>query len=93
MIAIVGAAIVAVALALCLTRLFVGPTLYDRILGANAVVQKGALISAALAVAAGRSDWLDVALAMVLGAFVFNIAVLKFFRVRSFQAPLARGEG
>lgn len=92
MIAVVAAALVAVALALCLTRLFGGPTLYDRILGANAVVQKAALICAAVAVAAGRSDWLDVALALVLGGFVFNVAVLKFFRVRSFQAPLARGE-
>lgn len=93
MIALVAAAIVVVALALCLPRLFGGPTLYDRVLGANTVVQKAALACAALAVAAGRSDWVDVAFALVLGAFVFNVAVLKFFRVRSFQPPLARGEG
>lgn len=93
MIALIGASIVAAALALCLTRLFGGPTLYDRVLGMNAVVQKAAIICAALAVAARRSDWLDVAFVLLLGAFVFNLAVLKFFRVRTFQAPLAREEG
>lgn len=93
MIALAAAALVAVALALCLTRLFGGPTLYDRVLGANAVIWKGALICAAIAVAAGNGQWLDVALALVLGAFVFNVALLKFFRIRTFQAPLAREEG
>lgn len=93
MIALVAAALVAVALALCLTRLFGGPTLYDRVLGANAVVWKAALICAAIAVAMGNAQWIDVALALTLGSFVVNLALLKFFRIRTFQAPLAREEG
>ena len=31
-----------------------------------------------------------VALALVLGALVLSVAVLKFFRTHSFQTPLAR---
>ena len=92
MIALVAAALVAVALALCLTRLFGGPTLYDRVLGANEVVWKAALICVAIAVAMGNAQWIDVAFALTVGSFVFNLALLKFFRIRTFQAPLAREE-
>jgi multicomponent Na+:H+ antiporter subunit F len=93
MIALAVAAGVALVAALCLVRLFAGPTLYDRTLGMNSLVAKAAVICAALAVAAGRAEWIDVALALVLGGFVLNVAVLKFFRTRTFQAPLAREEG
>lgn len=86
--AAIGAALV---LGLCLLRLFAGPTLYDRMLAANSVVSKAALICSALAVVAGRADWIDVALALVLATFVVNAAILKFFRARTFQAPFARG--
>lgn len=92
MIAILIAAALGVALVLTLPRLFTGPTLYDRTLAASSVTLKAALICAALATAAGRSDWLDVAIALMLGALVTGAAVLKFFRARSFQTPLARLE-
>lgn len=91
MIALFAAAGAAIALALALPRLFAGPTLYDRALASNAIVAKAALICAALAVIAGRADWLDAAIALVFGVFVVNVAILKFFRARTFQAPLARG--
>ncbi len=81
---------VSIALALTLARLFAGPTLYDRLLAANAAVLKLSLVFAALAVAAGRSDWLDASLAAVLCALVLNAAAVKFFRTRTFQAPLVR---
>lgn len=90
MIALAAASGVAVALALTLLRLFVGPTLYDRTLAVNAIVIKAALICAAAAVAMGRSEWIDVSIAFVLAAVVASAAVLKFFRARTFQAPLAR---
>lgn len=90
MIALIGAAGVAVCLALTLARLHVGPTLYDRALAASSVVTKAALICAALATAAGYPEIIDIALALALGGFVFAVAVLKFFRSGTFQAPMAR---
>lgn len=94
MIALAAAAGAAITLGLGLVRLFVGPTLYDRALAANFIVMNAALICAGAAVAARRADGIDVALALLLGAFVVNVAVLKFFRAHTFQAPLAQpGEG
>jgi multicomponent Na+:H+ antiporter subunit F len=90
MIAIAAALGASVALALAMVRLFAGPTLYDRMLATNAAVSKAVLVVAALAAAFGRAEWVDVALALVLALFVANVASLKFFRARTFQAPLAR---
>lgn len=92
MIALIVAAVVAVLSALTLVRLFAGPTLYDRALAVNAVIFRAALICAALAVALGRGEAVDAAFVLVLGAFVLNAAALKFFRAKTFQAPLARAE-
>lgn len=93
MIALVAAAGVALTMLLAFARLSAGPTLYDRALAANSLVLRAALACAAIAVAFGRSAWIDVSLALVLGALVLNAAVLKFFRARSFQPSLAREEG
>lgn len=90
MIALIAAAGAAIGVLLALLRMFAGPTLHDRALGAYAVVVRAALACAAMAVLAGRSDWVDAAIALMLSAFVVNTAMLKLFRVRSFQAPLAR---
>ncbi len=90
MIALAAAAGATIALSLALVRLFAGPTLYDRALAANIIVVNAALICTSAAVAARRSEGVDVALALLLGALVVNIAVLKVFRARTFQAPLAQ---
>lgn len=94
MIALAAAAGVALVLALSLVRLFGGPTLYDRTLAANSVLAKAGLACAALAVMSGQTAWLDAAFALVFAGFIVNIAILKFFRARTFQAPLiSREEG
>jgi multisubunit Na+/H+ antiporter MnhF subunit len=90
MIALLIGAAVAVSGLLALLRLFSGPTLHDRALAAKTVMVRAALICAALAVAAGRSDWLDAAIAVVLAAIVLVLAITKVFRTRTFQAPLSR---
>lgn len=92
MTAIAAAAGAGIALLLCLIRLFAGPTLYDRTLAVNGVVIKLAVIAGAAAVLAARAVWVDVALAFVFGLLVLNVAVLKIFRARTFQAPLVRAE-
>ncbi|WP_395645354.1 monovalent cation/H+ antiporter complex subunit F [Terricaulis sp.] len=90
MIALAAAAGMVLAMVLILVRMFSGPTLYDRTLAANSMLMKAALLCAAVAVMVGQQAWLDVAFALVFGGFVLSIAVLKFFRARTFQAPLAR---
>lgn len=92
MTALAAAIGVGIALLLCVVRLFAGPTLYDRTLAVNGVIIKVAIIVAAGGVVAGRGEFVDVALGFVLAAVVVNVAVLKFFRSRTMQAPLARVE-
>lgn len=92
MTALAAAIGVGVALLLCVVRLFAGPTLYDRTLAVNGLMIKAAIIVAAGGVATGRGEFVDVALAFVLACVVVNVAVLKFFRSRTLQAPLARAE-
>lgn len=92
MIATIAAIGVAAMLAFSLVRLFAGPTLYDRALIAISAVVKGALLCAAVSVALGRSEGVDVALVMMLAAFALGAATLKFFRARTFQAPMSREE-
>jgi multicomponent Na+:H+ antiporter subunit F len=89
MIALVATGGASFALCLVLVRLLAGPTLYDRALAAMAAGFLLALIGAALAVSAGRSDFLDVAFAIFFSLFVTSAAVLKYFRVRSLQPPMA----
>lgn len=93
MIALIGASGVAVLLALTLLRLHAGPTLYDRALAASSVTAKAALICAALAASAGRAEFVDPAFALALGGFVLNLAILKFFRTGTLQAPMVREDG
>lgn len=83
---------VGIALLLCVVRLFAGPTLYDRTLAVNGVVMKIAIIVAAAGVITERVVFVDAALGFLLASVVVNIAVLKFFRSGTFQAPLARAE-
>lgn len=92
MTALAAAIGVGIALLLCVVRLFAGPTLYDRTLAANGVIIKLAIIVGAAGVITARTVFVDAALAFVLASVVANVAVLKFFRSRSFQTPLARAE-
>ena len=83
-----------VSIALLLIRLFVGPSLYDRVLAVNSVGTKIVVLLALVGFMMGRPDFLDIALLYALINFVSTIAILKFFRYRSFQVPLVRrGQG
>jgi multicomponent Na+:H+ antiporter subunit F len=93
--ALVIAAILMIAMALTAARLFVGPTLHDRLLAAHCFALGACMLIAALAAAARRPDWADVAVALCLADFVVLAAACKFLRYRSFQtalAPLRRGQ-
>lgn len=81
------ALIVAAILILC--RLLLGPTLYDRVLAVNSFGSKTVVLLAMMGFVTERPEWLDIAIAYALINFVGTIAILKFFRYRSFQTPLA----
>lgn len=77
-----------IAMALMLLRGLMGPTLYDRVLAVNSFGTKTVLLLGLLGFVMGRPDWLDIALLYALINFVSTIAILKFFRYRSFQVSL-----
>lgn len=72
-----------VAMFLVLARLFVGPTLYDRILALNSFGTQTVLFIGVLGFLTGRPDFLDIALLYALINFVGTIAILKYFRYRA----------
>jgi len=81
------------AMALMLSRLFLGPTLYDRVLAVNAFGTKTVLFLVLFAFIIDRTDAIDIAILYALINFVATIAVLKFFRFRAFDLALARMSG
>jgi multicomponent Na+:H+ antiporter subunit F len=86
------AALFAILIGMCLllVRALLGPTLYDRVLAVNSFGTKTVLVIGLLGYVMGRTDFLDIAILYTLINFVATIAILKFFRYRSFQVPLAR---
>lgn len=79
----VAAISVFIAMVLVLIRLFVGPTLYDRVLAVNSFGTHTVLMIGVLGFLTGRPDFLDIALLYALINFVGTIAILKFFRYRA----------
>ena len=88
-ISVVIATAILIAMLIVLLRLFAGPTLYDRVLALNSFGTKTVVFLGVLNFIWGRPDFLDIALLYALINFVGTIAVLKFFRYRSFQQPLS----
>lgn len=84
------AIVLAISMVLMISRLFIGPTLYDRVLAVNSFGTKTVLFLAVFSLMVGRGDGLDIALLYALINFIATIAILKFFRYRSFQVPLHR---
>ena len=84
------AAALFVAMMMVLIRLFAGPTLYDRVLAVNTFGTLTVLLLGLLGFITERPDFLDIAILYALINFVATIAILKFFRYRSFQVPLVR---
>ncbi|MFN7179704.1 monovalent cation/H+ antiporter complex subunit F [Hyphomonas sp.] len=85
-----GLIAILVAMILILIRALMGPTLYDRVLSVNAFGSMTVLVLGLLGFVMGRPDFLDIAMLYTLINFVSTIAILKFFRYRSFQVPLVR---
>ena len=82
----VGAALL-FAMALTVTRVIAGPTLFDRILAANSFGTKTVLLLAILGFIAGRPHFLDLALVYALINFLGVIAALKLIKFGRFSDP------
>jgi multicomponent Na+:H+ antiporter subunit F len=76
-----GLAIV-VTMALAIIRGLKGPEIYDRVLAANMIGTKTALLLSVVAVLFGRLDFLDLALAYALINFIGILAILQFVQNR-----------
>jgi multicomponent Na+:H+ antiporter subunit F len=70
-------------LVLLLARAVLGPTVFDRLLAANAVGTVSVLLLAVMGFLNARPDFLDLALVYAMLNVVGTIAVLKFFRAGS----------
>ena len=79
---LVAALALILSMALVLARALRGPTRYDRILAANNLGTKTALLIAVYGFLDGRPDFLDIALAYALINFTAIIAVLKYASLR-----------
>lgn len=78
------------AMAMMIARAIAGPTHYDRILASNSFGTKTVLLIAVIGFMFGRPAFLDIAISYALINFVTTIAMMKFFRYRSLEAPLSR---
>ena len=78
----VAATALLIAMVFALIRLFIGPSLYDRVLAVNVFGTKTVLLIGVVGFLNGRPDWLDISLLYALINFIGTLAVLKFFRYR-----------
>lgn len=67
-----------VTMLLALTRAFMGPTVFDRVLAANMFGTKTVLLIAVSGFLRGRPEWLDLAMIYALMNFTGMIALLRF---------------
>lgn len=79
-----------IAMMLVISRLFAGPTLYDRILATNSFGTLTVLLIGLLGFLTARPEFLDIAILYALINFVSTIAILKFFRYRDLSLGLIR---
>lgn len=74
-----AAAALLATLALLLARAVLGPTVFDRLLAANATGTVAVLLLAVIGFLNGRPEFLDLAIVYGMLNVVGTIAVLKFF--------------
>ena len=68
---------------MALARVFLGPTVFDRILAGNMFGTKTILLIAVAGFASGRPEWLDLALVYALMNFIGVFAILRYAKFGS----------
>ena len=89
---LIAAVALFVAMALVILRLFLGPSLFDRVLSVNSFGTLTVLFIGVIGFLMQRPDFLDIALLYALINFVGTIAILKYFRYRALGDTLEEGE-
>lgn len=84
---IVAASALLITMGIALVRLFIGPSVYDRVLAVNMFGTKMVLLIGVIGFLTGRPDFLDISLAYALINFISTIAILKFFRYWTVRHP------
>lgn len=74
-----------IAMVLALIRALAGPTVFDRVMAANAIGTKTVLLVAILGFLNGRPHFLDIALVYALINFISTIAVLRLCERKHLQ--------
>jgi multicomponent Na+:H+ antiporter subunit F len=75
-----GTIAVLIAMALILARALIGPTVFDRLVAANAMGNAAILIVALFGFLTERPDFLDIGLTYAMLNIIGTFAVLKFLR-------------
>jgi multicomponent Na+:H+ antiporter subunit F len=88
----VAVAALLLTIALALVRGFLGPTVFDRALAANAVGTVAMLLLAVISFMGGRPEFLDLAIVYGFLNLIGTVAVLKYFRYGSLGEPGEEGE-
>ena len=78
---------VLVALSLGVIRALRGPTVFDRVLAANAIGTGAIMLLALLGFLTGRPEFLDIGILYALLNIIGTLAVLKFFRYGDLSHP------
>jgi len=78
---------VLVALTLGVIRALRGPTVFDRVLAANAIGTGAIMLLALIGFLAGRPEFLDIGILYALLNVIATLAVLKFFRYGDLSHP------
>ncbi|VUD62535.1 hypothetical protein TDB9533_03060 [Thalassocella blandensis] len=76
---IAAAAALLISMLFALSRAFLGPSIYDRILSVNMFGTKTVLLIAVLGFMMGRPEFLDIAIVYALINFISIIGILRFF--------------
>lgn len=76
----VAAIAILVALALAVTRALLGPTVFDRVLAANAIGTLAILLLAVFGFLTDRPEFLDIGITYGLLNLIGTLAVLKYWR-------------
>lgn len=80
MIFAVAAVAILIALTLAIVRALLGPTIFDRVLAANAVGTSAILLLSVFGFLTDRPEFLDVGILYALLNIITTLAVLKYFR-------------
>ncbi len=77
---VIPALAILTAMFLAVVRALMGPTVFDRVLAANAIGTSAIMLLAVVGFLTGRPEWLDVGITYGILNLIGTFAVLKFFR-------------